>query len=212
VSSEGAPAGLTVLVAARNEEERIAEAVAALRRDFPAAEVIVVDGRSGDRTAERAEAAGARVLAAERLGKGEALTAGERAAPPGPLLLADADLRGSLLPLAESGADLTVAAFSRRVGGGFGIAKRVARGLVRLRTGVAPREPLSGQRLVSARAREACFPLAPGFGCEVRMTIDALEAGLTVAEGGGGGAHPAPPPPPPPGGAPPATVNSILFR
>jgi hypothetical protein len=182
VSSEGAPAGLTVLVAARNEEERIAEAVAALRRDFPAAEVIVVDGRSGDRTAERAEAAGARVLAAERLGKGEALTAGERAAPPGPLLLADADLRGSLLPLAESGADLTVAAFSRRVGGGFGIAKRVARGLVRLRTGVAPREPLSGQRLVSARAREACFPLAPGFGCEVRMTIDALAAGLSFEE------------------------------
>jgi hypothetical protein len=182
VNSGRALAGLTVLVAARNEEERIAETVAALRRDFPAAEVIVVDGHSTDRTVERAEAAGATVLAAERLGKGEALTAGERTAGPGPLLLADADLRGSLLPLAESGADLTVAAFSRRVGGGFGIAKRVARGLVRLRTGVAPREPLSGQRLVSARAREACFPLAPGFGCEVRMTIDALGAGLTVEE------------------------------
>jgi hypothetical protein len=182
VNSGLGQAGLTVLVAARNEEERIAETVAALRRDFPAAQVIVVDGRSTDRTAERAEAAGATVLAAERLGKGEALTAGERAAPPGPLLLADADLRGSLLPLAEGGADLTVAAFSRRVGGGFGIAKRVARALVRLRTGVAPREPLSGQRLVSTRARKACFPLAPGFGCEVRMTIDALGAGLTLEE------------------------------
>jgi len=31
-------------------------------------------------------------------------------------------------------------------------------------------------------ARDACFPLAPGFGCEVRMTIDALRAGLTLEE------------------------------
>jgi Glycosyl transferase family 2 len=176
------PDGLTILVAARDEEERIAETVAALRADFPAAEVVVLDGRSQDRTAERAEAAGAAVLRLERLGKGEALSAGERAAPPGPLLLCDADLRGSLRPLVESGADLAVARFRRRTGGGFGIAKRVARGLVRLRTGVAPREPLSGQRLVGPRARAACFPLAPGFGCEVRMTIDALRAGLAFEE------------------------------
>ncbi len=172
----------TVLVAARNEEERIERTVGALRRDFPGAEVIVVDGDSADETAARAEAAGAIVLRVGRRGKGEALSVGERAAAPGPLLLCDADLRGSLRPLAEAGADLTVAAFTRRVGGGFGLAKRVARELVRLRTGVAPREPLSGQRYVSERARTACFPLAPGFGCEVRMTIDALRAGLAFEE------------------------------
>jgi len=182
VSSSARPEGLTVLVPARDEEERIADTVAALRRDFPGAGVLVLDGRSRDRTAELAEAAGAVVLRLERLGKGEALSAGERAAPAGPLLLADADLRGSLLPLAESTSDLAVAAFRTRVGGGFGIAKRVARELVRLRTGVSTREPLSGQRLVSARARAACFPLAPGFGCEVRMTIDAVRAGLTLDE------------------------------
>jgi hypothetical protein len=176
------PEQLAVLVPARDEEERIADTIAALRRDFPSAEVIVVDGSSRDRTAQRAEAAGATVIRTERRGKGEGLSAGERAAPPGPLLLADADLRGSLLPLIESDADLAVAVFTTRVGGGFGIAKRVARQLVRLRTGVEPCEPLSGQRLLTARAREACFPLAPGFGCEVRMTIDALRAGLTLEE------------------------------
>jgi hypothetical protein len=174
--------GLTILVPARNEEERIGETVAALRRDFPAAEVIVVDGRSDDRTAELAEAAGAAVLRVERLGKGEALSAGERAAPPGPLLLADADLRGSLLPLAESEADLAVAAFRRRTGGGFGLAKGVVAELVRLRTGRRVREPLSGQRLLGPRARAAVFPLAPGFGCETRMTVDALRAGLVLEE------------------------------
>lgn len=173
---------LTVLVAARDEEERIGETVAALRRDFPAAEVVVVDGRSRDRTSARAEEAGARVIRLERTGKGEALSAGEQSAEPGPLLLCDADLRGSLTPLRETGADLTVAVFHRRVGGGFGVAKRVGGALVRVRAGVAPREPLSGQRYLSPRARAACFPLAPGFGCEVRMTIDAVRAGLRFEE------------------------------
>jgi hypothetical protein len=173
---------LTVLVAARNEEERIGGTVAGLRRDFPGSEVIVVDGASEDETAAQAEAAGAIVLRLGRRGKGEALSAAERSAGPGPLLLCDADLRGSLTPLAETGADLAVAAFARGVGGGFGVAKRIARELVRLRTGVSPREPLSGQRYLSERARTACFPLAPGFGCEVRMTIDALRARLVFEE------------------------------
>jgi glycosyltransferase involved in cell wall biosynthesis len=61
VSSAEGLAGLTILVPARNEEQRIALTVEALRGDFPGAEVIVVDGRSEDRTAERAEAAGAAV-------------------------------------------------------------------------------------------------------------------------------------------------------
>jgi Glycosyl transferase family 2 len=173
---------LTILVAARDEEELIGGTVEALRHDFPGAEILVVDGRSTDATVARAAAAGAIVIPLERTGKGEALSAAERAAAPGPLLLCDADLRGCLRPLAESRADLAVAAFHRRVGGGFGIAKRAGRALVRLRTGTAPREPLSGQRYLSERAREACFPLAPGFGCEVRMTIDALQASLKVVE------------------------------
>jgi Glycosyl transferase family 2 len=175
-------ADLTILIAARNEEERIAETVGALRVEFGDAEIFVVDGASSDRTAELAEQAGAIVLRIERRGKGEALSAGERLAAPGPLLLCDADLRGSLALLTEGGADVRIAAFSRRVGGGFGIAKRIAGELIRLRTGFRAREPLSGQRRLSERARAACFPLAPGFGCELRMTVDALRAGLRVEE------------------------------
>ena len=84
---------------------------------------MVGDDGSRDRTAERARAAGAMVVTGPRLGKGEALTAAERVAPPGPLLLCDADLHGDLRPLVESGCDLAVAAFARSEGGGFGIAK-----------------------------------------------------------------------------------------
>jgi len=170
-----------ILVAARDEEKRIAETVAALRQAFPDAEVLVADDGSRDATAARAEAAGAVVLRLRRRGKGQALSAAERAAPAGPVLLVDADVRGDLTAL-PGDAGVQVAVFAEARGGGFGIAKRTARALIRLRTGFAPREPLSGQRALSARARAAVFPLAPGFGAETRMTIDALLAGERVEE------------------------------
>ena len=175
-------AGLTILVAARDEEATIGATVAGLRGAFPEAEVIVADDGSRDATARLAEDAGALVLRLPRRGKGQALSAAERAAPPGRLLLCDADLEGDLRPLADDGADLAVATFAERQGGGFGIAKRVARALVHMRAGVVAREPLSGQRALTPRARVACFPLAPGFGCEVRMTIDAVARGLDFRE------------------------------
>jgi hypothetical protein len=176
------PEPLTVLVAARDEEGRVGRTVRELRRALPEAEVLVADDGSRDATADEAEDAGAIVLRLPRRGKGQALSAAERASPPGRLLLADADLRGDLRPLLDAGADVAVAAFANRQGGGFGLAKGAARALVRLLGGLDLREPLSGQRALSPAARAAAFPLAPGFGCEVRLTLDALRAGLSVAE------------------------------
>jgi Glycosyl transferase family 2 len=175
-------AELTVLVAARDEEDRIAATVDALRRAFPEAEVIVADDGSCDETARAAENAGARVLKLPRRGKGQALALAEQEAQPGALLLCDADLAGDLQPLLQAEADLAVAAFAELQGGGFGLVKRTARELLRLAAGRELREPLSGQRALSARARERCFPTAAGFGCDTRMTLDALRAGLEVRE------------------------------
>jgi hypothetical protein len=173
---------VAVLVAARDEEARIADAVRRLRDSFPEAQVVVADDGSRDATAAAAEAAGAQVIRLPRLGKGQALTLAELALPVGPLLLCDADVEGDLRPLAASEADLTVAAFGESEGGGFGVAKRAARTLIAVRCGVRLREPLSGQRRLSERARAACFPVAAGFGVETRMTIDAVRAGLDVQE------------------------------
>ena len=173
---------LTVLVAARDEEAVIGQTVGQLAETFPGATIVVADDGSIDRTAALAEAAGADVLRLPRLGKGQALSLAERTLPPGPLLLCDADVRGDLRPLADAQADLAIAAFAERRGGGLGLAKRIARALVRAGSGFAAREPLSGQRALSTAARRACFPVAAGFGAEVRMTIDAVRAGLTVRE------------------------------
>jgi hypothetical protein len=174
---------LTILVAARDEEGRIAATVEALRAQFPGVEVVVADDGSRDRTAEEAEAAGATVVRLPRRGKGQALSAAERAATPGALLLLDADLRGDVRALAAVRAGgLRVARFTRREGGGLGVAKAVAQALIRLRAGVEAAEPLSGQRFLDERARAAVFPLAPGFGAETRMTIDAVRAGIGFEE------------------------------
>jgi hypothetical protein len=54
--------------------------------------------------------------------------------------------------------------------------------LIELRCGRSLREPLSGQRHLSGRARGTVFPVAMGFGVETRMTIDAVRAGLEVDE------------------------------
>jgi Glycosyl transferase family 2 len=173
---------LTILVAARDEEETVAETVRALREQFPDAEVLVADDGSRDATAERAEEAGATVVRLPRRGKGQALSAAERAAPPGSLLLCDADLRGDLRPLVGTDSELAIAGFAAREGGGLGLAREAARTLIELRSGYRAGAPLSGQRRLSQRARRAVFPLAPGFGAETRMTIDARRAGLEIAE------------------------------
>ena len=176
------PTALTILIAARDEEARIGTTVSELRRRFPHAQVVVADDGSRDATAHIAASAGARTVRLPHRGKGQALTLGERAAAPGPLLLCDADLRGDLRPLLEGGGDLRVAALEQRQGGGFGLAKGAARRLIRLASGFDAREPLSGQRYLTQAARDACFPLAAGFGCEVGMTVSAIEAGLPVTE------------------------------
>lgn len=171
-----------VLVAARDEEPTIAATIAALRDAFPNATVIVADDGSRDATASEAERAGAEVLRLPRRGKGQALTMAEREASVGSVVLCDADLIGDLHPLLEADGDLVIADFAERQGGGFGLAKGAGRALIRMLSGYEAREPLSGQRALSSAARERCFPLAAGFGCEVRMTIDVARAGLRVNE------------------------------
>ena len=171
-----------VLVAARDEERRIAATLRRLREQFPGASLVVADDGSRDATAAAASEVGASVVRLPRRGKGQALTLAERECPPGPLVLCDADVEGDLRPLVAADADLAIAAFARREGGGFGLAKRAARKLVKALGGLDVTEPLSGQRALSVAGRAALFPLASGFGAETRMTIDAARCRLLVRE------------------------------
>lgn len=66
---------VSVIIPALNEEETIADVVRSVPREI-ATEVIVVDNGSDDRTAERARAAGAQVVAEPSHGYGRACAAG----------------------------------------------------------------------------------------------------------------------------------------
>jgi glycosyltransferase involved in cell wall biosynthesis len=105
------------------------------------------------------------------------------------VVLCDGDLGESaaqLGPLVEAvrkgEADLAVAAFSKRVGGGFGLAVGFAHWAIRRRCGLELRAPISGQRALTARTLAQVLPFAHGFGMEIGMTIDAARAGASVRE------------------------------
>jgi glycosyltransferase involved in cell wall biosynthesis len=187
--------GLAAIVAARDEADRIGATVRALRGAFPAARIWVADDASGDGTAEAAMAAGAEVVSRGRPhGKGANVTAAAEAAlsvepPPGLVLLCDGDLGDSaarLAPLVDAvrrgECDLAVAAFSRRLGGGFGLALGFARWAIRRLCGAETGAPISGQRAVRAEVLRATLPFAPSYGMEIGMTVDAVRAGYRLGE------------------------------
>ena len=186
---------LAAIVAARNEADRIGETVRALRAEFPAAAVWVADDASEDGTAELALAAGAQVVSRGRPhGKGANVTAAVEAAlsaepQPRLVLLCDGDLGASaarLAPLLEAvergDCDLAVAAFSQRVGGGFGLALGFARRAIRRLCGAETAAPISGQRALRVEALQAALPFAAGFGMEIGMTVDAVRGGYRLRE------------------------------
>jgi glycosyltransferase involved in cell wall biosynthesis len=184
-------ADLAVIVTARNEAHGLAATIRALRAAFPDAEVWVADDASDDATAHVALQEGARLVKARRqLGKGGAATlAAEAVLREGDpaILLADADLcesAGELRKLVDAleASDLAIAAFTRRVGGGFGIAVGSARRAIERATGRTMAAPISGQRAIRPGVLPSLLPFAAGFGMETGMTIDALRKGLTVEE------------------------------
>ena len=176
-----------MIVTARNEADRLGATLRAL----PEAAVWVADDASEDATAAVAAQAGARVVTApRRLGKGGAATrAAEALLREGDptVLLADADLGESAARLgglvdALADADLAIAKFATRVGGGFGITVRTSRWAIARASGRSMDAPISGQRAMRPGVLRRLLPFAPGFGMETAMTIDALRAGLTVVE------------------------------
>jgi glycosyltransferase involved in cell wall biosynthesis len=195
LEAEAAGTGLAVVVAAHDEAKRIGTTLSALRRSFPGADLWVADDASTDGTGDVALAAGAQVVSRGRPhGKGANVTAAaeamlSREPDPTLVLLCDGDLGdsaallGRLVEAVGAGeCDLAVAAFSRRVGGGFGFSLGFARWAIRRLCGAEPSAPLSGQRAMRIEVLRRALPFAAGYGMEVGMTVDAVRAGYRLRE------------------------------
>jgi hypothetical protein len=105
------------------------------------------------------------------------------------VVLCDGDLGDSAARLAalaavidRGEADLAIAAFARREGGGLGAALASARWAVRRLTGLELTAPISGQRALRGDILPVVVPFAHGFGMEIGMTVDAARAGYRVVE------------------------------
>ena len=123
-----------------------------------------------------------RVTGLRRVGRLDASTS---------VLFVDADLEasaqavGALVgPVARGEADLTIATLPAQQGsaGGHGLVVGLARRGIEELTGWSPKQPLSGMRCLSPAAIAAATPFARGWGVEVGMTVDVLDAGLTILE------------------------------
>jgi glycosyltransferase involved in cell wall biosynthesis len=195
---------LAVVIAARNESERISATVKAAATIPGVDLVVVVDDGSNDGTGAEAAQAGAIVARhARNRGKAAAMETGAEAVrviesrqvtgvdqPPRHLLFLDADLAetaADATPLTEpvltGNADMTIAVFAaREKRGGHGIVLRLSGAGIERATGWRPAEPLNGQRCLTRAAFEAALPLADGWGVETGLTIDLLRQGMRITE------------------------------
>jgi glycosyltransferase involved in cell wall biosynthesis len=184
-----------VIVAAQNEAERIGATLDALAAALPGARLMVADDASTDGTQAVAMRHGAWLVSRRRPhGKGGNVTATAEAAvsefeDDAVALLCDADLgatAGQLAALVEAveagRCDLAVGRFAHPEGGGFGFTLGYARRAVERLTQARLEAPLSGQRAMRVSSLRELTPFADGWGLEVGMTIDAIQAGLRIEE------------------------------
>ena len=178
---------VVALVPAKDRADTVGATVRALRSVAGVDEVVVIDDGSIDDTSSNGASSGARVVRlAENVGKGGAVAAGVAAAPDADVyLLIDADVGDTASvasALLASDADLTIGVLPPAAGrGGFGKVRDLARRGIKRATGFEARAPLSGQRAVRGELLRS-LDLAPRFGLEVGMTIDAVRAGARVVE------------------------------
>jgi glucosyl-3-phosphoglycerate synthase len=193
---------ISVVIPARDEAATIEGVVTPLLDELVAGglvdEVLVVDGRSSDGTAQRAAAAGARVLSLPETdqgfalrGKGGALWWGQQQAVGDLLVFLDADVVPSraetatrlLTPLLVAPVQFVKAAFDRPLtvdgvlhhGSGGRVTELLARPLLNSwwpqLAGFV--QPLAGE-LAATRSLLARVPFSTGYGLEIGMLVDVL--------------------------------------
>ncbi|MFD9123925.1 glucosyl-3-phosphoglycerate synthase [Kitasatospora sp. NPDC059571] len=197
---------VSVVLPALDEEPTVGEIVAAVRTELMERlplvdELVVVDSGSVDRTAERARAAGARVVHRDDLlprvpaapGKGEVLWRSLLATSGAIVCFVDADLRefdpalvaGIVGPLlTDPGIQLVKAMYDRPLetegavvpAGGGRVTELVARPLLNLHwpqlAGFV--QPLGGE-YAARRSLLERLPFPTGYGVELGLLVDALE-------------------------------------
>lgn len=179
---------VSVIIPALNEEKGIAAVVKYAFRDKATAEVIVVDDKSTDQTAEMARKAGAKVITSSMLGKGASMQDGVAVAAHDIIVFLDGDLSGlqdniisdMAEPLLRNEADFVKARFGR---GGGRVTELTAKPMLKVffpeLAHIA--QPLGG--IISAKkSLLKHLSFESGYGVDIGLLIDASRKGARIAE------------------------------
>jgi glycosyltransferase involved in cell wall biosynthesis len=191
VSSAQSSSRLSVIIPAKNEEGAIGNIVTRVRREFPAAEIIVVDDGSTDRTGNLAAEAGATVVRhPESLGNGAAVKSGARAATGDLFCFMDADgqhnpeeISGLLAKLAL-GYGMAIGARNSNSHASVGrlFANGLYNQLASLISGSRILDLTSGFRVARAELfRRFLYMLPNGFSYPTTITMAFLRSGYPIA-------------------------------
>jgi len=185
---------IAILIPCLNEEQAIAEVVRAFQSELPAAEIVVMDNASTDRTAQVAASVGARVLFEARRGKGHALQSLFERVEADVYVMVDGDntypadkVKALLAPVLANEADMSIGSrllsASRR---GFKAANWFGniffQNVINIVFGTHLTDILSGYRAMNRKLVESLPLFSPGFEIEAEITIKSLQRGFRLKE------------------------------
>ena len=189
---------IQVIIAALNEEEGIGFTIAELKDTLGCPHVLVVDGRSTDRTAEIAKRMGANVVFQDGLGKGDALAKAFEHSDSSVdyIVLTDADYTypaeyvRKMIRILEKKPDVGMVCgnrFSaklnlRGLNTIFYLGNRILALTHYLLNGVELTDPLTGLRVVRAEILRDWKVKSRGFDVEVELNHHVKREGFGIAE------------------------------
>ena len=187
-----------VVIAAWNEEEGIGLTITELMNTLDCPSVLVVDGRSSDRTVEVAKRLGAKVLLQDARGKGDAVAKGIANIDPlvNYVVLIDADYTypakyvPKMVEILENNHSAGMVCGSRFIGyeektalsSIYYFGNRLIAFTHNLLNGVALDDPLTGLRVVRAELLRGWNVKSKGFDVEVELNHHVERKGFSIAE------------------------------
>ena len=187
-----------VIIAALNEEEGIGLTLAEMSRSICTNRLIVVDGRSTDKTVEIAKDTGAQVLFQEGVGKGDAIAKAVGYIDPAAdyVVITDADYTypaeyvPDMIQILEknpsvgmvSGNRFNDSAEDKALRNLFYLGNRILAFSHNLLNGVTLEDPLTGLRVVRAEILRGWKVKSKGFDIEVELNHQVERRGFGIVE------------------------------
>jgi dolichol-phosphate mannosyltransferase len=195
---EGCPDSVLVVLAALNEEEGIGPTIEELRQYLQNPRVLVVDGRSSDKTVEVADSLGAEVIQQEDKGKGDAIAKALSYVNSDVeyVVLTDADYTypagfvPKMIRILKENPKIGMVCGNRfgykfhmdQMHDLFYFGNRLLALTHNLMNGVALNDPLTGLRVVRWKLLKGWVPKSKGFDIEVELNHHVERQGFGIKE------------------------------